>query len=99
MKVKGSQTTLKTIDYLYNLAIKLPYKSLSSTKCKELLELSSKNLVKLKKVKHTICFKCNSILIPNFSSQSKFVRRESGFCFEITCKNCENIKNMVIRGY
>ena len=99
--VKKSKSNIKlmaTIDYLYTLSLSIPYINLASRKTKEFADLCSKNLIKLKKYKYTICRNCKYILIPKKTSQSMFVRKENGFGFEIICKRCWYSTFIVLRG-
>lgn len=98
MKSRGNKSVNKTLEYLYNISLKLPYQELSSLKCKEFLEISSKNQVKLKKLKRTICFNCKTILVPKVNSSVSYIRKENGFGLQIVCMKCKNEKFIVLRG-
>lgn len=89
-KNKNKKINESKLRYLYTLASKLPYKSLSRSKCKEFLEFSSKFQYRLKRAKLTICKSCKIVLIPKVNSVCGFTRLKNKTIFSIACNNCQN---------
>lgn len=86
------------LDYLYALALALPYKTLARTKCKELLALAGKNQCALGKLKKTICKRCRCIMIPRATCVSRFTRKDNGFGLQVVCNECHWEQFTVLRG-
>lgn len=86
------------LEYLHSLALALPCRRLARTKCRELLQLSRRNLYKLGKIKKTICRGCKDVLIPKVTCSAGFVRRENGFGLLVACHHCRTEQFTVLRG-
>lgn len=99
MKRKNTKNTLTHLKYLYELALKLPYKSLAHSKCADFLDLSNKMQCRLGKAKQTLCLKCKLVLVPKVNCSTEFVRRENGFGLWKKCMNCGGSSFIVKRGY
>ena len=98
MKQKGNKSVSLHLEYLYDLAVRLPYRTLSKSKIRDFVSLSKRHQCKLRKIKKTICRKCGGILIPRATCVSEFIRRENGFGLRVVCLECSEEQFTVIRG-
>jgi len=87
----------KRLNYLYEMALDLPYDRLRRRKIKEMVELSQKHQITLGRIKRTFCKKCYLPLIPGDTATCEFKRKENGFGFSIVCRDCKEERFIVIR--
>ncbi|ORD96732.1 hypothetical protein HERIO_1369 [Hepatospora eriocheir] len=91
---KNNISVLEQINYLYKLAIKFPE---NKSFIKKIVNLTNHNQIKLGKLKRTICFKCNKVLILNKNLLMNYIKKESGFGLSRKCTECQSEKFYVFR--
>jgi RNase P subunit RPR2 len=89
----------KHLRHIHLLAIKLIGLPLvHCSKIKKMVAIANKHQMRLSRsIKHTLCLKCKTVLIPCVTCRSRLVRRECGLCLVTECY-CGNEKVIVLKG-